>query len=244
MLQKTVQNMEFPTYQYSLDSRLATGNRQVRNMETFNNDNDNRRTIITVSSNSRRRILNEQDTRPIDVNTIANMKHSGKKMCQRLAVPIVLSCILFMVTLWSRQASLVFLKDTLLMLFILGTIFIIMSGVAFWLAQERELDSINQDCDHLNQPPEAGNRISDYLPEHGRLDTTTDVERCPKCYMISIIESEPPEYYAALENSIPIKIMYDNHQIDSSDTKSITSRETLPPNYDDLNCIEMNVIHN
>lgn len=61
-----------------------------------------------------------------------------KRLWQNLVLPLVLGCIIFLLVVWTKQISLVLLNDTIVMVIILGAVFIIMSALAFWLAQDQQ----------------------------------------------------------------------------------------------------------
>ena len=75
-----------------------------------------------------------------------------RRLWQSLVLPLVLACIIFLVALWTRQISLALTNDTILMLIILMGVFVVMSGVAFWLSCEQQLQQARQRIDeHVDE---------------------------------------------------------------------------------------------
>lgn len=193
-----------------------------------------RRHIIMVTSSNGSQYHRSHDNVSVSDSFVPNIRTGSSddgKLWQGLVAPIVLSCTLLVIILWSRQASLVFIKDTLVMLFILGLIFVIMSGVAFWLAKEKEPESTvqeNTQCHH-----ETRDYPSHSTSSHLEADPDSRapiLNRCFKCDKIAFIDSKPPEYYTALKNSVPIDVLFDNHQVRIKNSeRSSDERDTSPP---------------
>lgn len=74
-----------------------------------------------------------------------------KRLWQSLVLPLVLGCVIFLVALWTRQMSLALTDDTIVMMMILMAVFIIMSGVAFWLSCDQHFQAIQQQQQHHHQ---------------------------------------------------------------------------------------------
>lgn len=166
-----------------------------------------------------------------------------------LIVAFILAFLVFTTIVISRRNKIPIINDVWMMLFIMGSIFMIMSAIAFWLICENfNRNRTNEDvtnesiCHHLDSTtfnsstdPTAGNiSISD-----SNLDPNRHMSiDCPIC-SISIIESKPPEYYSALKHSVPIGILFENHgvkQQQSEDCRSSDSsvQQHEPPSYLEL----------
>lgn len=150
---------------------------------------------------------------------------SERKLWQSLVMPLVLGCIIFLVIIWTRQISLVLMDDTIVMIVILGSVFILMSGIAFWLAQDQSMTENNN-----NQDQERQQQISTSNHDWSTTSTTSESNRhhCrfqhrsalnhqhsggnqhqiedDKRYNVSVIECQPPDYYSAMRNSFPVDI--------------------------------------
>lgn len=233
--------------EYTANLNYPTASNLLRQVNVYQRnltDGGDRYSLTSGASNTHR--TNQPDR--IDTHDTLSETSKNKRLWQSLVIPLVLSCVLLMVILWSRQASLVFLKDTLFMLFILGSIFVIMSAIAFWLAQDREAIGMSSheqiiECEHGGSASEIPSHFGTNTRCASNLsDTTIDYQnQCQKCYRLAIIDPHPPQYYAALQNSIPIEMLFNNHQIKPESNTSRSSEDdngsthSPPPSYDQLN---------
>lgn len=150
------------------------------------------------------------------------------KIWQSLVAPIVLGCVIFLVALWTRQLSLVLLSDTVAMIFILVAVFITLSGLAFWLAQDRPVEQQRhgqQVLDNSGQPQTVAASRSDSGHSHCRHCATAN--GTSKCSDLSVIDCKPPDYWAALLESRPIQY----HAAETASTSGDANRSDNQDNY-------------
>lgn len=76
---------------------------------------------------------------------------SERRLWQSFVMPLVLGCVIFLVAIWTRQVSLALSNDTIIMIMILAAVFIVMSGVAFWLSYDQQLEEAIQSGGQANQ---------------------------------------------------------------------------------------------
>lgn len=148
---------------------------------------------------------------------------SERKLWQTLVMPLVLGCIIFLIVIWTRQISLVLMDDTIVMIVILGSVFILMSGIAFWLAQDQSMTE--SECDEQEQQRAAdanhnhhhhhyyhhhnqsNSRNSNCRYQNHRSSDANHIEDANKRHCnVSVIECQPPDYYSAMKNSFPVDI--------------------------------------
>lgn len=139
---------------------------------------------------------------------------SERKLWQSLVMPLILGCIIFSVVIWTRQISLVLMDDTIVMIVILGTVFILMSGIAFWLAQDQSM--MENNCDEEQQRADLSSNhqncssATDEQTRHHNCryqhHTSNSNHNNNKRCNVSIIECQPPDYYSAMKNSYPVGI--------------------------------------
>lgn len=179
---------------------------------------------------------------------------ANRKLWQSLVTPIVLGCVIFLVALWTRQLSLVLLNDTLAMIFILAAVFVTMSGLAFWLAQEPKGGGDGSQVNnfqsttpsHTCRPSSSSSALNATNCPHCS-SHNQNVVGASKCCDLAVIDCEPPDYWLALLESKPIQFhdQEDNsnnniyQQYDSSARSLILRVESpssmhCPPSYDEL----------
>lgn len=172
------------------------------------------------------------------VSTGANLEQiiSEKKLWQTLVLPFVLGSIIFLVAIWSHQISLALMSDTMTMILIVGSVFIVMSAMAYWLSYDRPLTESAE-----GQQSEQ-HRYSGNLPNccHHLHDLETQLssdhhqhhhESCDKCYRVSIIDFQPPDYYSAMKNSTPVGLYLEENE--KSLAKNTTNNVELNADVDD-----------
>lgn len=196
--------------------------------------------LSSQSSNQCTAILMDEPTVIIanhsDSVAVAAAKSGGGKLWQSLVMPIVLGCVIFLIALWTRQLSLVLLNETIAMIFILAAVFITMSGLAFWLAQDHQSSELATDgnSDTLDSNSEtttrAGCRSGSIGSASSLSSSTHNCRYCsshhhqhhsqiaagaqsPKCCDLAIIDCKPPDYWVALLESSPIQ--YEAHSSSS-----------------------------
>lgn len=177
---------------------------------------------------------------------------SEKKLWQSLVMPIILGCIIFLIALWTRQISLVLVNDTIVMIIILAAVFIIMSGFAFWFAQDQQFgDRSIREEEQQQDIHQHHHRLSIRNANHETHCPRLMINRqaipdpsggeASKCCGIAIIDCQPPDYYSAMRNSIPLDLNYedDKQQLVRLDIQHHIEHEeepqNSPPKYNDLN---------
>lgn len=188
-----------------------------------------------------------------------------KRLWQSLVMPFVIGCVIFFAAVWTHQISLALKSDTLVMVAVLAAAFIVMAAIAFWLASDQQLsgDSIEAD-DDLGEPSyHRGISLEDFehnahcqrhrdadwrrLARDSQSTSSWSEEGANKCYSISIIDCQPPDYYSAMRNSIPVKLLPSfediNGRVHEEATSSADSRrrhdqefilDACPPSYEEL----------
>lgn len=148
-----------------------------------------------------------------------------RRFWQALILPLILGCIIFLVAIWTKQVSFALRHDTIMMIVILGTVFLSMSAMAFWLSQDPHMNNEDlvdtysapmQRCHRLEHaydlPMSYGFRLHQHRcrrhnnnnnhtqqahqVQHRNLDATKRPD-------ISIVDCQPPDYQSALANSLP-----------------------------------------
>lgn len=187
-----------------------------------------------------------------------------RRLWQSLVMPFVIGCVIFLAAVWTHQISLALKSDTLVMVAILGAAFIVMAAIAFWLASDQHLvgDSVGAD-DDLGEPSyHRGISLEDFehnahcqrhrdadrrrLARDSHSAASWSEDGTNKCYSISIIDCQPPDYYSAMRNSIPVKLLASfediNGRAHEEATSSTDSRgqdqefilDVFPPSYEEL----------
>lgn len=177
---------------------------------------------------------------------------SERKLWQSLVMPLVLGCIIFLVIIWTRQISLVLMDDTIVMIVILGSVFILMSGIAFWLAQDQSMTENNNNNNNSNNQ-EQQQQSSTSNHDWSTTSTTRGESTRHHCryqhrsssshqhsagnhhqveddkqYNVSVIECQPPDYYSAITNSHPVDIYcLKEKKKEDYENQSTTNRNNL-----------------
>jgi len=191
-----------------------------------------------------------------------------RRLWHSLVLPFLLACIIFLAVLWTRQLSLALTNDTVFMMMILMAVFMVMSGVAFWLSCDRHFQGLEQQqnlAQDMLGSAEAGSsegqavggsgvangarrslcscqlrgpmgRQAHTHCQMGRRQSPNDRPKC-NC-SISVIDCQPPDYYAALKESIPISSLYASPtqvHLDAEPSDPVL-RELylLPPSYEEF----------
>lgn len=200
---------------------FESSNQMRRNLNINSNSNSNPSQAATMS-NQIMFVPTCTLNMPFSTNIMPdnlNEAISERKLWQSLVMPLVLGCLIFLVVVWTRQISLVLLDDTVVMIFILGSVFILMSGIAFWLAQDQ---SVGQTCNQ-NQTENSSRRSSRHSCGHNRYQEQSNLnKRCD----LSTIECQPPDYYSALRDSFPVDV-YLKQELSLGENKS-DQNETQP----------------
>lgn len=210
--------------------------------------NDNGLTLLQIPgfvSGGRRLEADTEAEFNVGSESAAHLHETGR-LWQSFVVPLVLACIIFLLVIWTRQISLVLVNDTIIMVFILSSIFVLMSAIAFWLAQDQkrlelaaeELADSGLGGLAAEQPQPAQRSFRHHQCRHSHtahLETYCHhqhrhrhIHRDPilvhnKCCGLALVDCRPPDYYSALENSLPVEL---GGEPESQD----------PPSYSEVAC--------
>lgn len=143
---------------------------------------------------------------------------SQRRLWQTLVMPLALGSVIFLIALWTRQVNLRLVNDTMVMLIILGAIFIIMTGMAFWFAQSEQGSNSEQPEHQIHCHRHASNRcryhrhfasLSRSDIDENLLRPQLDGTNSCKCCTVAFIDYQPPDYHSAMNDSLPVNLYLD-----------------------------------